>query len=173
VYWAILALCCYLGLFYFKVKVSHGMLVYPFVILALVHILQSLTNKYVVGALGVAVFIAPSLLSIREFQKLDMGQAKVEQQEELMALKEIIQKPGKALVQFGDCAEYELGPQILAEFPLLKPITSILDIKEADYIILTEEGFSELSYSRESDLLFECISEMKSYGTGNYMVYVR
>ena len=173
VYWAILALCCYLGLFYFKVKVSHGMLVYPFVILALVHILQSLTNKYVVGALGVAVFIAPSLLSIREFQKLDMGQAKVEQQEELMALKEIIQKPGKALVQFGDCAEYELGPQILAEFPLLQPITSILDIKEADYIILTEEGFSELSYSRESDLLFECISEMKSYGTGNYMVYVR
>lgn len=173
VYWAILALCCYLGLFYFKVKVSHGMLVYPFVILALVHILQSLTNKYVVGALGVAVFIAPSLLSIREFQKLDMGQAKVEQQEEFMALKEIIQKPGKALLQFGDCAEYELGPQILAEFPLLQPITSILDIKEADYIILTEEGFSELSYSRESDLLFECISEMKSYGTGNYMVYVR
>ena len=173
VYWAILAFCCYLGLFYFKVKVSHGMLVYPFVILALVHILQSLTNKYVVGALGVAVFIAPSLLSIREFQKLDMGQAKVEQQEELMALKEIIQKPGKALVQFGDCAEYELGPQILAEFPQLQPITSILDIKEADYIILTEEGFSELSYSRESDLLFECIGEMKSYGTGNYMVYVR
>lgn len=173
VYWAILALCCYLGLFYFKVKVSHGMLVYPFVILALVHILQSLTNKYVVGALGVAVFIAPSLLSIREFQKLDMGQAKVEQQEELMALKEIIQKPGKALVQFGDCAEYELGPQILAEFPLLQPITSILDIKEADYIILTEEGFTELSYSNKSDLLFECISEMKSYGTGNYMVYVR
>ena len=173
VYWAILAFCCYLGLFYFKVKVSHGMLVYPFVILALVHILQSLTNKYVVGALGVAVFIAPSLLSFREFQKLDMGQVKVEQQEELMALKEIIQKPGKALVQFGDCSEYELGPQFLAEFPLLQPITSILDIKEADYIILTEEGFSELSYSRESDLLFECIGERKSYGTGNYMVYVR
>ena len=149
------------------------MLVYPFVILALVHILQSLTNKYVVGALGVAVFIAPSLLSIREFQKLDMGQVKVEQQEELMALKEIIQKPGKALVQFGECAEYELGPQILAEFPLLQQLSSIEEIKESDYIILTDDGFNKLSYSRESDLLFECIGERKSYGTGNYMVYVR
>lgn len=171
--WAILALCCYIGLFYWEVKVSYGILVYPFVILALAHILQSLTNKYVAGVLGLAVCITPCLLSIREFRKLDMGRVKSEQQEELTALKSIIQTPGKATVHFGDCAEYELGPQIFAELPQLHPMNGISQMQEADYIILTEAGFSELSYSQESDLLFECISERKSYGTGNYMVYVR
>lgn len=171
--WAFLALCCYLVLFYFQVKVSHGMLVYPWVVLALVHILQSLSNKYIVTALGIAVLIAPGLLTLREFQKLEGGQVKAAQQEELAALKGIIQKPGKVLVHFGDCAEYELGPQIFAELPQLHPMNAVDEMSEAEYIILTEEGFSEWSYSEESDAFFECISERKSYGTGSYMVYVR
>ena len=132
------------------------------------------------GALGVAVFIAPSLLSIREFQKLDMGQVKVEQQEVLTVLKGIIQKPGKAMVYHEECAEYKMGPQIWAEFPQLHPLNDVEQMPEADYIImtteyiaLTEGGYSEFSYGSRSDLLFECISEMKSYGTGNYMIYVR
>lgn len=171
--WAVLALIGYLCLFYFEIKVPHGMLVYPWVVLALVHILQSLSNKYVVGALAVAVLIAPGLLTLREFQKLEGGKVKAEQQEELAALKKIIQKPGKAMVQFGDCVEYELGPQIFAELPQLSPLGMLEEMSEADYIILTESGFSELSYSEESDLFFECISERKSYGTGSYMIYVR
>ena len=149
------------------------MLVYPWVVLALVHILQSLSNKYVVGALAVTVLIAPGLLTLREFQKLEGGQVKAAQQEELAALKGIIQKPGKVLVHFGDCAEYELGPQIFAELPQLHPMNAVDEMSEAEYIILTEEGFSELSYSEDSDAFFECISERKSYGTGSYMVYVR
>lgn len=173
VYWGLLALICYFCLFYFKVKVSHGMLIYPWVVLAAVHILQSLSNKYATVALGAAILIAPSLLTMREFNKLDMGQVKAEQQEEFSTLKSIIQKPGKAIFFLGDCAEYELGPQILAEFPLLQPITSILDIKEADYIILTDDGYSEVSFSNISEQLFECIGERMSYGTGNYMIYVR
>lgn len=171
--WAVLALIGYLCLFYFEIKVPHGMLVYPWVVLALVHILQSLSNKYVVGALAVAVLIAPGLLTLREFQKLEGGKVKAEQQEELAALKKIIQKPGKAMVQFGDCVEYELGPQIFAELPQLRPLDMLEEMSEADYIILTESGFSELSYSEESDQFFECISERKSYGTGSYMIYVR
>lgn len=171
--WAVLALIGYLCLFYFEIKVPHGMLVYPWVVLALVHILQSLSNKYVVGALAVAVLIAPGLLTLREFQKLEGGKVKAEQQEELAALKKIIQKPGKAMVQFGDCVEYELGPQIFAELPQLRPLGMLEEMSEADYIILTESGFSELSYSEESDQFFECISERKSYGTGSYMIYVR
>lgn len=171
--WAFLALICYLGLFYFEVKVSYGMLVYPWVVLALVHILQSISNKYVVTALGIAVLIAPGLLTVREFRKLEFGQVKAMQQEELVALKNIILEPGKAMVHFGDCVEYELGPQIFAEISLLRPMDANEPISEADYIILTESGFSEWSYSNESDLFFECISERKSYGTGSYMVYVR
>ena len=171
--WAVLALIGYLCLFYFEIKVPHGMLVYPWVVLALVHILQSLSNKYVVGALAVTVLIAPGLLTLREFQKLEGGKVKAEQQEELAALKKIIQKPGKAMVQFGDCVEYELGPQIFAELPQLRPLGMLEEMSEADYIILTESGFSELSYSEESDQFFECISERKSYGTGSYMIYVR
>ena len=171
--WAVLALIGYLCLFYFEIKVPHGMLVYPWVVLALVHILQSLSNKYVVGALAVTVLIAPGLLTLREFQKLEGGKVKAEQQEELAALKKIIQKPGKAMVQFGDCVEYELGPQIFAELPQLSPLGMLEEMSEADYIILTESGFSELSYSEESDQFFECISERKSYGTGSYMIYVR
>lgn len=171
--WAVLALIGYLCLFYFEIKVPHGMLVYPWVVLALVHILQSLSNKYVVGALAVAVLIAPGLLTLREFQKLEGGKVKTEQQEELAALKKIIQKPGKAMVQFGDCVEYELGPQIFAELTQLRPLGMLEEMSEADYIILTESGFSELSYSEESDQFFECISERKSYGTGSYMIYVR
>lgn len=171
--WSVLALIGYLCLFYFEIKVPHGMLVYPWVVLALVHILQSLSNKYVVGALAVAVLIAPGLLTLREFQKLEGGKVKAEQQEELAALKKIIQKPGKAMVQFGDCVEYELGPQIFAELPQLRPLGMLEEMSEADYIILTESGFSELSYSEESDQFFECISERKSYGTGSYMIYVR
>lgn len=171
--WAVLALIGYLCLFYFEIKVPHGMLVYPWVVLALVHILQSLSNRYVVGALAVAVLIAPGLLTLREFQKLEGGKVKAEQQEELAALKKIIQKPGKAMVQFGDCVEYELGPQIFAELPQLSPLGMLEEMSEADYIILTESGFSELSYSEESDQFFECISERKSYGTGSYMIYVR
>lgn len=171
--WAVLALIGYLCLFYFEIKVPHGMLVYPWVVLALVHILQSLSNKYMVGALAVTVLIAPGLLTLREFQKLEGGKVKTEQQEELAALKKIIQKPGKAMVQFGDCVEYELGPQIFAELPQLRPLGMLEEMSEADYIILTESGFSELSYSEESDQFFECISERKSYGTGSYMIYVR
>lgn len=171
--WAVLALIGYLCLFFFEIKVPHGMLVYPWVVLALVHILQSLSNKYVVGALAVAVLIAPGLLTLREFQKLEGGKVKAEQQEELAALKKIIQKPGKAMVKFGDCVEYELGPQIFAELPQLRPLGMLEEMSEADYIILTESGFSELSYSEESDQFFECISERKSYGTGSYMIYVR
>lgn len=171
--WSVLALIGYLCLFYFEIKVPHGMLVYPWVVLALVHILQSLSNKYVVGALAVTVLMAPGLLTLREFQKLEGGKVKAEQQEELAALKKIIQKPGKAMVQFGDCVEYELGPQIFAELPQLRPLGMLEEMSEADYIILTESGFSELSYSEESDQFFECISERKSYGTGSYMIYVR
>lgn len=172
-YWVLVAWICYLGLFCFEIKVSNGMLVYPFVVLAFAQILQSLSKQYAAIALGLAVMIAPGLLTLREFQKLEMGQLKAEQQEELATLKEVIQQPGKAVVDFGDCVEYELGPQIFAELPILQPLESLHDMPEADYIILTESGFSELSFSEHSNLLFECISEMKSYGTGSYMIYVR
>lgn len=171
--WAFLALGCYLGLFYFEVKVSYGMLVYPWVVLALVQILQCISNKYVMAALGFAALIAPGVLTVREFRKLEFGQVKALQQEELEALKNIIQKPGKAMAHFGDCVEYELGPQIFAELPQLRPMEATDPMQDVDYIILTESGFTELSYSEDSDLFFECISERKSYGTGSYMVYVR
>lgn len=180
IYWGLLALISYFCLFYFEVKVSHGMLVYPWVVLTAAHILQSLSNKYVTVALGAAIMIAPTLLTMREFQKLDMGQVKAEQQEVLTVLKGIIQKPGKAMVYHEECAEYKMGPQIWAEFPQLHPLNDVEQMPEADYIImtteyiaLTEGGYSEFSYGSRSDLLFECISEMKSYGTGNYMIYAR
>lgn len=171
--WALLALVGYLGLFYWQVKVSHGMLVYPFLALALVHILQSLSNKYVVAILGFTVLIAPGLLSVREFQKFEWGDKKFAQQEELKTIKEIINKPGKAIIFTGENLEFELEQQIFAELPILRPLKSLGQMSDADYIILTETGFLGLSYSEHSDLLFECISEMKSYGTGSYMVYVR
>lgn len=173
VYWGLLALICYFCLFYFKVKVSHGMLIYPWVVLAAVHILQSLSNKYATVALGAAILIAPSLLTMREFNKLDMGQVKAEQQEEFSTLKSIIQKPGKAIFFLGDCAEYELGPQVMAEFPQLHLENDLGQMAEVDYIILTDDGYSEVSFSNISEQLFECIGERMSYGTGNYMIYVR
>lgn len=173
VYWGLLALICYFCLFYFKVKVSHGMLIYPWVVLAAVHILQSLSNKYATVALGAAILIAPSLLTMREFNKLDMGQVKAKQQEEFSTLKSIIQKPGKAIFFLGDCAEYELGPQVMAEFPQLHPENDLGKMAEADYIILTDDGYSKVSVSNISDQMFECIGERMSYGTGNYMIYAR
>lgn len=173
VYWAILALGCYFSLFYFEVKVSHGMFIYPFVVLALVHTLQSITNKYAVIALATAVFFTPFLLSFREFQKMDMGKIKADQQEEIVILKEIIPKPGTAFIQIGDYEDRLLKALILAEFPLTKPLKPIQEIREADYIILTEKGFTKLSNSYDFDIFIECISEMKSYGTSNYMVFVR
>jgi hypothetical protein len=149
------------------------MFVYPFVVLALVHILQNITNKYAVIALAVSVFFTPFLLSFREFQKMDMGKIKADQQEEIMILKEIIPKPGTAFIQIGDYEEHILKAQILAELPLTKPLKPIQKIREADYIILTEKGFTKLSNSKDFDILIECISEMKSHGTNNYMVFVR
>ena len=170
---AIGAFICYLGLFYFKVEVAQGMLVYPFVTIALSHILQSISNRFGAIAMAIAVLLIPGALTLREFRKLEMGQVKAEQQEELVALKEIVTQSGTAIVKFGECVEYELGPQIFAELPQLLPLKNDTDWEKADYIILTESGFSEVSSSEESEAFIECISERKSYGTGNYLIYVR
>lgn len=185
-----LAFLCYLTVLMWEIKVSNGMLVYPFIAIALAHILQAIPNKRWAVALGIAAIITPIFLTVREFQKLDYGQAKTAQQEELATLNEIIQNPGTAVVLFDQCNEYDLGPQIFSEFPRIQPVslkTSRLgqenqnaeiesligQISEADYVIMNEDGFSLLSFSADSDAFFDAISERKSYGTGSYLIYAK
>ena len=88
-------------------------------------------------------------------------------------LKNIVKAPGNTMVWFEECYEYELGPQIYTEIPQLKKtnIQGDNQWKELDYIILNEEGFSNISYSSFSDDFFEAITEMKSYGTGKLIIY--
>lgn len=187
---SVLAFVCYLPLLLVEIKVPNGMLVYPFVAVAFAQLFQAIPNRKVAAVLAVLVCILPAGLSGREFLKLEGGKLKAQQQEELATLKQVIEKPGKAVVLFDDCYEYDLGPQIFSELSHIRPVylkTSRLglesqpneqdsligQIQEADYLIMNEEGFSVLSYSASSELFFEVISACKSYGTGSYLIYAK
>lgn len=154
-------------------EVPYFMISYPFIALALAHLMKGIEQPHRVGLLWIIVILIPASLSVREYIKLKNGSLKKEQQEEIRALKNIIKKPGNTFVWFEECYEYDLGPQIYTELPQLKP-TEIQNEKqwnELDYIILNEEAFTNISYGSNSDVFFETISLMKSYGTGKLIVY--
>lgn len=154
-------------------EVPYFMPVYPFIALALAHLMKAIERPMKAGLLWIAVLLIPGALSIREYLKLENGALKSSQQEEIKALRDIAKVPGNTIVWFDECYEFDLGPQIFTELPQLKPV----DIQggkhwsEADYIILNEEGFTNVSYSADSDAFFDAISSMKSYGTGKLIVY--
>ena len=178
------------ALFYWRIEVPFFMFAYPFIAIALAHIMQHIGSVVKAGIIWIAVLLIPGALTVRECKKLENGTVKAEQQEEISALKEIIKRPGRALVLFKECYEFDLGPQIFSELPQIRPIDMkssklgmentdqehdilLQQIAEADYVILNEEGFSTLSYSNASDRFFEVIGEMKSYGTGKLTIYAK
>lgn len=173
---AFMGLCAFLGCavtFIWQVEVGHFQLAYPFIAMALAHLLKGMPSANKAGILWVSVLLIPAALTVREYLKLEHGALKSAQQEEISVLKEIVQKPGVALVQFEECHEFDLGPQIFAELPQLDPMDAMDENawKDVDYIIMNEEGFTQLSYSDFSDAFFEAIYEMKSYSTGELLIY--
>ncbi len=154
-------------------EVAYFIISYPFIAMALAHLMKVIERPHVAGLIWITVILIPVSLSIREYMKLKNGSLKKEQQEEIKALKNIVKAPGNTMVWFEECYEYELGPQIFTEIPQLKKTNIHGDNqwKELDYIILNEEGFSNISYSSFSDDFFEAITEMKSYGTGKLIIY--
>lgn len=69
-----------------------------------------------------ALFVIPTVLAVREFEKLDWGKVKQNQMEELEVVKMVLEDCDNALFMGGECSEFDLGPQIFAEIPHVKPV---------------------------------------------------
>lgn len=95
---------------------SWAQLILPFVALCYGITLQELGRKSKwISILLVIGFLFPSYLVYREFQKLEMGEAKEKQEENLDFLSCLTEKDTRTAVLPYACAEYEIGAQIFSE----------------------------------------------------------
>lgn len=95
---------------------SWAQLVLPFLILSYGTILQDCGHKYKwMNILLVISFLFPSFLAYREFQKLEMGKAKYQQEEILTYLSRLPKKNAPTAVIPYKCSEFNIGAQIFSE----------------------------------------------------------
>ncbi len=185
---ALAATACYFALFYIKVEVVQGIFFYPFVTIALMHILQAISKKTIVAIIATVMMTPPVALSAREFMKFGNGELKKIYNEEMGYIKEILKKPGKAVMLIYTDKEFYIGPQIFSEYTHVQPVkiengalgynfvenvadNFIANIEKADYIIINDAAFMEMISGRYVDIFGEKIEKMKSSGTQSIMIY--
>ncbi|MBQ8734388.1 MAG: hypothetical protein IJY75_00145 [Bacteroidaceae bacterium] len=184
----IVATMCYFTLFIFGVEVSHGMFLYPFVVLSLMHMMQAINKRWVAATLSIILLSVPTALCIRELLKFGNGAARNEIDEELAIVKDIMQKPGKAVMLIDSELEYYVGPQIFSECPHVKPVVIgngslgfrnsykesdyfVANMHEADYIIINDQAFSGLMLRKERHVIGDKIENMNCIGTQSIIIY--
>ena len=185
---AVVATVCGLALFYFKVEVVQGIFFYPFVTIALMHMLQAISKKTIVAILAILIMAPPVALSAREIMKFGDGKERNVYYEEIGYIKEILKKPGKAVMLIYTDKEFYIGPQIFAECPHVQPVkiengamgynlienvkdNFIANIWNADYIIINDEAFTVMISGAYVNIFGEKIEKMKSSGTQSIMIY--
>lgn len=115
--WAYLAVCF---LFIMKGSMAYAMMAYPFIVIAAVALVRKMEKGKILMIL--ALFMIPTILAVREFDKLDWGKVKQYQMEELEVVKMVLEDCDNAIFIGDECLEFDLGPQIFAEIPHLKPV---------------------------------------------------
>ena len=186
---AVVATVCYFSLFYFRIEVVQGMFLYPFVTIALMHIVQSVGRRVVATLLLFILTAPPAVLSAREFMKFGDGKLRDLQNEEMCYIKEILKKPGKAVMLIDNTdKEFYIGPQIFSECPHVKPVyigrgslgynngyyeseNFIANINDANYIIINDAAFTGITIGKHVDIFGEKIEKMRSSGTQSIMIY--
>jgi hypothetical protein len=179
--------CCF-GLLFFNVEVVQGLLLYPFITIALMHIVQAVSRYWIAAILAVLMLTPPAALSVREWMKFGDGELKRLQNEEMGYIKESLKRDGKAVMLIDTDKEFYIGPQIFSECPHVKPVYIgkgslgykngyyeneffMANIGNADYIIINEAAFTGLAIGKYADAFGEKIEKMKSSGTQSIMIY--
>lgn len=107
-------------LFIMRGDMAYAMMAYPFVVIAAVALVRKMEKGRMLMIL--ALFVIPTVLAVREFEKLGWGKVKQNQMEELEAVKMVLEDCDNALFIGDECLEFDLGPQIFAEIPHVKPV---------------------------------------------------
>ena len=151
-------------LFILKCDMAYGMMAYPFVTLSVVVVLQHI-------------------------RKLDFGNLKQEQMEEIETVRMVVQKCKHVILLCNDCHEFDLGPQIFAEIPQLRPVnlrTSRFGmelsfsefgdfkqaINDADCIILSSITL-QFVFSKEIQYLDEVVDYMENMSSTSLTILKR
>lgn len=183
---AYLAVCL---LFVLKCDMAYGMMAYPFIVLAVVVILQHVRREKLMAVVAVAMLVIPVALAVREFRKLDFGKIKKEQMEEIETVRMVVQDCKNAILLCNDCHEFDLGPQLFAEIPQLRPVnlkTSRFGmeqsfsefgdfkqaINEADCIILSSITL-QFVFSKEMQYLDEVVDYMENMSSASLTILKR
>jgi hypothetical protein len=138
--------------------------------------------------MAILIMALPAVLSAREYMKFGNGESRNMYNEEMSYIKEILKKPGKAVMLIYTDKELYIGPQIFSECPHVQPVeigneamgyyfgknvedSFIANMEKADYIIINEAAFMVMISGRYVDLFGEKIEKMKSSGTQSIMIY--
>ena len=138
-------------LFVLKCDMAYGMMAYPFVTLSVVVILQHVRKEKLMAAVAVAMLVIPVALAVREFRKLDFGKLKQEQMEEIETVRMVVQDCKNTVLLCNDCHEFDLGSQIFAEIPQLRPV----NLKTSRFGM--EQSFSEFGDFKQAINDADCI----------------
>lgn len=145
---AYLAVCL---LFVLKCDMAYGMMAYPFIVLSVVVILQHVRREKLMAVVAVAMLVIPVALAVREFRKLDFGKIKKKQMEEIETVRMVVQDCKNAILLCNDCHEFDLGPQLFAEIPQLRPV----NLKTSRFGM--EQSFSEFGDFKQAINETDCI----------------
>jgi hypothetical protein len=135
------------------------------------------------------MLVIPVALAVREFRKLDFGKIKKEQMEEIETVRMVVQDCKNAILLCNDCHEFDLGPQLFAEIPQLRPVnlkTSRFGmeqsfsefgdfkqaINEADCIILSSITL-QFVFSKEMQYLDEVVDYMENMSSASLTILKR
>lgn len=176
-------------LFTLKCDMAYGMMAYPFVTLSVIIILQHVRKEKLMTAVAVAILAVPVALTVREFRKLDFGEIKQEQMEEIETVRMVVQDCKNVILLCNDCHEFDLGPQIFAEIPQLRPVnlkTSRFGmersfnefgdfkqaINDADCIILSSITL-QFVFSKEIQYLDKVVDYMENISSASLTILKR
>lgn len=125
IYWvwvALLAFVCQGTLCFFMVEKSSAMFLFPFVSIAFGLSFQDLLKrKKWILVLYLSCFVFPGYLVYREYQKLDGGAIKEEQQAYISVMNELVGRQSDISLFAADLSTYDFGPQIYSEVHYARP----------------------------------------------------
>lgn len=176
-------LFCLAGLMLLYTDMAMGMLLLPWMALALGLLVTELSAKKWVAVVWVSVFLVPGFLMLREVKKLQFGQLRTEQRANLAELDSLFQKPTLTLPVFLRASEYTFGPQVYSEVPNLLPADLLnpqekgenrLDyvlrqMKKADVVLMDLNAFLYMN-NEHGDELWEALGDRTERSVGQFML---
>lgn len=175
-------------LFIMRGSMAYAMMAYPFITISAVVLVRKI-KKYMFLMI-LSLFVFPTALAVREFNKLDWGIVKQNQMEELDVVKMVLEDCNKVLFIGDECMEFDLGPQIFAEIPHLKPVNlrtskfgmeKFIDeyndfsevVNNADCIIIGELSYRIVFTNEFLSLEEDVLDYMENIGTASLTILKR